>query len=298
LRHALAIFTTLTAAFATTCGSEQPGPPRGSPVLLEVHWVAGGKDTVVYARNGDAAAPGSVPGGVSRIDFVFDRRLDGNRVEDTVNGLPATKANPPITVSWPDSASVMSSPPFSADVLYNSVSAYGGESSYVFVRPATPGLPSGTTVTFHLDRTALANVYGEPMDGPEQIEVSIGPMAILRRVGSTPDALEAFPPSYMFRVDFDNRPAASALLVPFARVTSGGAPLPFALAGDSRSPTSIYVSPGACLTGWPTAAVVDVSFEAGLPDAFGVATPAAQTAGSFLVGGAAADAGLPDASCD
>jgi len=208
LKHAFAV--ALTAAISLTGCGEPPGPPRGSPVLLEVHWTAGPTRVVVYARDSDAAVVTSVPGAASKIDFVFDRRLDGNRIEDTINGRPATKPNPPITVSWPDSANVMSDPPFSADVLYNSVSEYGGATSYVFVRPIVPGFPSGTTVSFHLDRNALTSTYGEPMDGPEQIDVPIGPMTIRRGTTSTTDALETVPPSYMFRVDFDNRPAASA----------------------------------------------------------------------------------------
>ena len=46
---------------------------------------------------------------------------DGERIEDTVNDQPVPKANPPITVSWPDMDTVMSVPPFAADVLYNSL---------------------------------------------------------------------------------------------------------------------------------------------------------------------------------
>jgi hypothetical protein len=74
--------------------------------------------------------------------------------------------------------------------------------------------------------------------------------------------------------------------------------VPFALAGDTRAATSIYVSHAACLTGWPAGAVIEVSFVAGLPDAFRVPTATALHAGSFQVSGSPSDAGIPEAGCD
>ena len=70
---------------------------------------------------------------------MFDRLLDGNRIEDTVtqNGMQTTvpKAMPPITVTWPDAATAMSTPPFADQVLYNSEPFYGPATAYVLLQP-------------------------------------------------------------------------------------------------------------------------------------------------------------------
>src|SRR5262252_5618086 len=93
----------LVAALTAALGCEkQPEAPHGSPLLLQVAWNVDGTPTIVWSRDPDAAVAAQVPPAGSKIDFVFDRRLDGARVEDTVDGGPVPKSNPPITVGWPD----------------------------------------------------------------------------------------------------------------------------------------------------------------------------------------------------
>jgi len=125
---------------------------HGSPVLLEVLWESFGEAVprVVWARDPDAAVAAEAPAGGSKIDFVFDRRLDGARVEDTVDGNPVPKTNPPITVAWPDMATVMSDPPFVADVFYNSVAYYGpGTSTEAFASFSNHAPPvTGSVIQF------------------------------------------------------------------------------------------------------------------------------------------------------
>jgi hypothetical protein len=239
----------------------------------------------------------SIPGDASRIHFVFDRRLDGARIEETVDGGAVSRQPPAITVTWPDSDTVMSAPPFAVDAFYNSAppraAPFGPGTTDVFVRPHAIGLPSATTVSFVLDKTALTSVYGEPLEGPDEVQVAIEPLVVLAAPGSS-GAPSTVPASFMVPVSFNNRPAEPAALLPFTHARAGDVELPIAVAGATGSPTRIYVSPAACLGGWPAGAV-DIRFDVGLPDAFGVPTTVPLVGGSFIVapGTGNSDGGCP-----
>jgi hypothetical protein len=266
-----------------------------------VYWVSPGRHTRIYARDVDAAVATRVPGNASEIDFVFDRRLDGSRIEDTVGNTTVPKQVPPITVTWPGMsdavAPVMSQPPFSHQVFYNSTAVFGGATSYAFLRPSVPGFPSSTAISFTLDRAAFTSAYGEVMDGPDQIGVEVDAMAIAPRGGTSTDAVETFPPSFLFPIRFSSRPASAEKLAPFARARAAGAELPMAVTADTVDKTVVFVSAASCLGGWPMGAVVDVSFAAGAPDAFGVPSAGELPAGSFRVSGSPAP-GPADSGCD
>src|SRR4029077_13968370 len=153
------------------CGSGAQAP-HGSPLLLSAFWIAGGVQIPIYSNDGSLTLPPDVPGGGSEVAFVFDRRLDGSRIEDVVGDTTMPKANPPITLTWPTGPAIPkpTTPPFD-DVFYNSVADFGGVSSYVFLRPRVKGFPSATVVTFTLDSAGLTSLYGEPMNGPMEIDV-------------------------------------------------------------------------------------------------------------------------------
>jgi hypothetical protein len=282
------------------CSSSSPSAPHGSPVLLRVLWERSSGSSVVWSNDDAAHQTPTVAGDATRAHFVFDRRLDGERIEETVDGAPVSRQPPAISVTWPDSDTVMSAPPFAVDAFYNSApprsAPFGPGTSDVFIRPHAIGLPSATTVSFVLDKTALTSVYGEPVDAPDEIAVAIEPLVVLSAVGSS-GARSTVPAGFMLPVSFNNRPADPAALTPFTHAWAGDVELPVAIAGASGSSTRIYVSPAACLGGWPSGPI-DVRFDAGLPDAFGVPTPAPFLAGSFLVAagtgsGTTADGGCP-----
>ncbi len=260
-------------------------------MLVGVFWVTGATHTQVWGGDPDAGA-GPVPPGASQVDFVFDRRLDGARVEDTVGNMTVPKASPPITVGWPEPDSVMSDPPFTADVFYNSVAFYGGQSAYVFLRPRAVGFPSATPVTFTLDPSGLTSAYGEPMVGPTSITVTTDRLGVVPRPSSGPNGLGTFPPTLQLPVQFTARPAFSRVAA-FTRATADGQAVPVKVAADAVDPTIVHVS-SACTGGWPAGTRVDVSFDPGLPDAFGVPTDAPLSAGSFLVSGDADAAAQSD----
>jgi hypothetical protein len=266
------LFAALLAGLGCSKAAEAP---HGSPVLLEVLCEVDGFTQRVWSRDPDAGLPATVSPATSKVDFVFDRRLDGARIEDTVDGKPTPKANPPITVSWPDMAATNSDPPFAVDVFYNSLSTFGAGTSYAFVRPQIAGFPSATAITFLLDPNGLTSVYGEPMDGPPTITVTTSPLTV-----TLPNSTATVPLSYQAALVFSTRASAVSAMMPFLEVSTRGVTLPFRLVADLGDARRAYVVP-ACADGWPTDSRIVVTAEIGLPDGFGRPLAAA-VKGNFM----------------
>jgi hypothetical protein len=290
----------LAAGLTAACSSD--AEPHGSPVLLSVQWISGAGKTQVWTPA--ATAMVQAPAAGQEVDFVFDRLLDGNRIEDVVtqNGVETTvpKATPPITTSWPDAATVMSAPPFSDQVRYNSESFYGPATAYVLLQPAVVGFPSSDTITFSLDQTNLTSAYGDQMIGPSEISVTTGPFSASFGLPSGSDGSASVPTKFALMVIFSNRVASAANVEPFVHVEANGRPLPVVLAADASDPTIVYISPASCLGGWPIGVPIDVTITAGVPDAFGVAM-ASDAHTTFMATGlapAAPDGGCPPAASD
>jgi hypothetical protein len=286
----------LVALAAISCSDNSE--PGGSPVLQSVFWTAGGQQTQAWTMAYGTAASAQ-PAAAQEVDFVFDRLLDGSRIEDlvTVNGVTMSvpKATPPITVDWPDSATVMSTPPFSDRVLYNSEGFFGMGTSYVFMQPTAVGFPSSDTIVFSLDKTNLTSADGSPMTGPDQISVTTTPFSVSFRLPSAAANAPAYVPSdYLLPALFTNRVGDTTTLAPFVSATAGGVALPVALAPDASDPTVVYVSAAACVGSWPTGVPIDVTIAAGAPDAFGVPM-AAEAHAMFQAVGATVAA--PDGGC-
>ena len=265
-------------------------------MLLSVQWIAGGVRTQVWTPTETGTVQALAAG--QEVDFVFDRLLDGNRIEGVVsqNGVETTvpKATPPITTSWPDAATVMSTPPFSDQVRYNSEPFYGPASAYVLLQPALVGFPSSDTITFSLDKTNLTSAYGEQMIGPSQISVATGPFSASFGLPASGDGSASVPPNFALRAIFSNRVASTASVEPFVHVEANGLPVPVVLAANASDATVIYLSPASCLGGWPVGVPIDVTIAAGVPDAFGVAM-ASDAHTTFMASGVAPPA--PDGGC-
>jgi len=285
----------LAAGLTAACSSS--GEPHGSPVLLSVQWISGGGKTQVWTptQTGIVQAPAAG----QRVDFVFDRRLDGSRIEDIVtqNGVETTvpKATPPVTTAWPDAATAMSMPPFSDQVRYNSEPSYGAATSYVLLQPAVVGFPSADTITFSLDKTKLTSAYGEQMIGPSEITVTTAPFSASFRLPAGSDGSATVPPSFPLPAVFSNRVAGAASIEPFVHAQANGLPVPVVLAADASDRTVVYLLPASCLGGWPVGVPIDVTITAGASDAFGVAMTADAHAPTFMASGAAPIA--PDGGC-
>jgi len=286
----LGVLALAAGAAAGGCSGGAQARP-GPPVLLEVLWQSAGARTLIWSLDADAFVAPVVPAAATEIDFVFDRRLDGNRIEDSDGGVPVPKANPPITVDWAGAATAMSDPPLAASVFYNSVGIFGADTSYVLMRPQVVGFPSGTTIRFGLDPAGLTSAGGEPFEGPTEITVATQPLSIV----SLPTGGQTVPTGFLAPVTFSTRidvADGAAAQAPFVHVTAAGASLGFALLAAPGDRMLLYVAPAACDGKWPAGVLVEVTFDAGFPDAFGRPLPAAIT-GSFTTSttGAATDAG-------
>jgi hypothetical protein len=289
-------------AIGLTAACSSHDEPHGSPVLLSVQWRSGAGRTQIWTPTETETV--QVPAAGQEVDFVFDRLLDGTRIEDVVtqNGVETTvpKSTPPITTSWPDAATVMSTPPFSEQVRYNSEPYYGPATSYVLLQPAVVGFPSSETITFSLDQTSLTSAYGEQMIGPSEITVATGPFSASFRLPTGSDGSASVPTKFSLPANFSNRVASPASIEPFVHVAANGRSVPVVLAADASDPTVIYLSPASCLGGWPVGVAIDVTIAAGAPDAFGVAM-AADAHTTFMASGVASagtDGGCPLAVTD
>jgi hypothetical protein len=293
------------ALVAAACSSTTP-QPHGAPVLIGVYWSVGGSRYLAWSPDAtDPALVAPVPPYVSEIDFVFNRRLDGSRIEDqvTVDGvtMSLTKTPPPITVDLPQAGAGAAT---TLEVLYNSLAVYGDMSSYAFARPHPAGLPSRTAVTFHLDRASFTSPYDEPLATPDSLSITTGDFTLQLLAPAGDGGAAAVGIDFQLPASFSNRPADVATLAPFVHARAGGRDLPVALLVDARAPTLLYVAPASCLGAWPGSSTIDVTVDPGLPDAFGVTLAGGVTA-SFTTGAsprpptdtcAGADGGAGDAS--
>lgn len=287
-----ALSVALVVTLALGCGSDEPPPPRGSPVLTDVYWVAGGVSRLVWTRVPNVRFDPAVPAFVTEIDFVFDRRLDGDGIEDrfTQGGVVMTrpKAMPPVTVTWADKAAQPGTPPGELVVSYNSTARFGGDSSYVFARPLPGGVPSDTLVTFGLDLSSLRSEYGEPASAPTTIPVRTSPFSVSIAAPSRPVVT-----GFALPLVFSNRVSGAAVAAPFVKVTAAGALVPSKILPDATDRSRLYVAPADCLGVWPAATVLTVTVGSGLTDTFGRALEQGATA-TFETG---ARSSTPDASC-
>jgi hypothetical protein len=287
---ALALAACLLGA---ACSSTTP-PPHGAPVLTQVYWIAAGTPQLVYSRASDTNLVTSVQAFASEVDFVFDRRLDGDRIEDTITvdgavmTVPKTTM-PAIEAKWPDMEARLGDPPFKLQVAYNSASRFGDQSSYVFARPALPGFPSGETITFTLHTDQLTSAYGEPADALEKIPVKTAPFSVV--INATAASVAA---RFELPLVFSNRLPQPPGASPFIHVTTRGADVPYKLLADASVGSRWYLAPADCLGAWPAGATLDVAVDVGLTDAFGGKLAEAAT-GSFTTSAAAST--TTDASC-
>jgi hypothetical protein len=268
--HARMLAPALLAATAAAACSGGPTAPHGAPSLISVSWVLGsGARAVVWSppASPDPTQVSTVPPFTTEVDFVFDRRLDGNRIEDTVvvDGMTTTRAKavPPITTD----------PATDLEVLYNSSPIFGGVTSYAIVHPMPGGFPSSSTVTFTLDRSSFTSPYDEPLATPDTVQVQTGPFTVDIQAaagGGGGDGGAPLGTDYELPLEFSNRPGDPAAIAPFVHARAGGADVPIALLADPRTQTLYYLTPAACLGAWPIASTIEVTLDAGLPDAFGV----------------------------
>jgi hypothetical protein len=284
---------------AASCSSSSD-PPRGAPVLTRVYLTAAGARYTIWSSPDapDPAQVATVPALGYEVDFVFNRRLDGNRIEDTVNdggvSVEQPKAVPPITVAGFDPQA--ESPAFVLNVLYNSAGIFGDGTSYVLAKPRVPGFPSATALTFQIDRSNITSPYGEPLAMPDTVPITTQPFSVAIGVPSGADGGSGPPVeagNFQVPLHFSNLPAASARLLPFVHARVGGGDLPVSLLVDAVDGSLLRMVPGGDLAAWPAGSTIDVTIDQGLPDAFGIGLAAATNATfATLPGGTPPDGGV------
>jgi hypothetical protein len=266
------VFTLISAAASVAlagCSGSGAAEPHGSPILTKVYWIVGGSSYLAWSKENDTSLTSPVPPGASQINFVFDRRLDGARIEDvtTVNGvrIVTPKDPPPVRATWPDMAATATTAPFSLTSSYDPVPPYGAGTAMVFSRPTTPGFPADSTVTFTLVTTQLTSAYGEPATVPDSIPVKTGPFTVT--VGATSGVVAS---SFQVPLAASNRLSAAPTQSAFVHVTANGVAVPYKLLADATLTSRWFVAPADCLGGgWPVATTFTVTVDAGFPDAFG-----------------------------
>jgi hypothetical protein len=267
----------VAAACALGGACSSPAQPHGSPILTQIYWISGGVQSLAWSLDKDDTLVSPLPPLASEIDFVFDRRLDGAKIEDlvTMNGVTtAVPRDPPaVRVTWPDMGEVMSDPPFHLNVDYNSVPRFGGVSSYVYGRPDIPGFPSGQTLTFELVPTQLTGTSGEPAALPADAPIVKTSVMTAMLVPTTSPVAR----SYQLPLTFSNRLPAAPATSPYVHVTTHGAAVPYKLLSDATLASRWYLAAADCLGGWPTAATFEVTIDPDFADAFGGKLGAAAT---------------------
>jgi hypothetical protein len=306
------LFCALLAACAG-CGSGEV--PHGAPLLQKAYWEVGGRQILFWASDSTiAAAP--VPAGATQFNLVFDRVLDGSRIEDTVTDGGVShqqpKTMPPVTVTWPGmpppDAGVGSGPPFNLDVWYNSVPLIGegSASSYVFSR-GRPTFPSNTLITIHLDKSGLTSHYDEPMVGPESFSVTTEPFALgfgdaAPSSDGSATPLGYRPTNYWLPLDFNNNVPGDVnqLLPQYVQVQREGdsAPLDssaYRLVPDPGDATRVLLQPARNAI-WDSGVRYIVTVAAEFPDVFGSTLGKVSTA-TFIACEPIGDAGAGAPMC-
>ena len=269
--------TWLLAAAWAVVGCSSASGPQTPPALLNVFWISGGQRTQVWTNSQPDGGPAvTAPPAVQQVDFVFDQRLNGSKIQDA--------PTPPIRASWPE---LTADTGFAATVLYNSEPFYGGASSYALLRPAAVGVPSADAITWRwtapsdqrkwpaVHRATEITVTTGPLDGDGERPVRRGRWRILPR--QLHDAGRVF--------ESRRRGPVS----PFIHAATPAGALPVTVVANASDPTIVYVT-AACAGGWPAGVPVTLTVDSGAPDAFGRLL-AAHATGTFTAAAGAADGG-------
>ncbi len=322
-----------SAALAVGVGCGGNSAPHGPPVLLGVFWEVNGDECPVWSPGDDGGMFGAVPPSPTQFNLVFDRVIDGSKIEDTVtiNGVSRQqpKAMPPVSVSWPSPAmNPPSGPAFNLAVWYNSIHLATADvnTSYVYGR-ATPSYPSDASISITIDAMGITSEYNEPMVMLAPIVVQTQPFSVTLSP-APPDPANPHPScklatdtagpgmvgtNYRLPLKFNNVPGGAVTdLAQHLDVRQGGRPLSlgeYQLSADPLDATRIFLQPGTIRI-WDSGSDVTVTVAADVVDVYGSALgtakmvtftacePVASDGGATMCGppmGGAADGGAIDA---
>jgi hypothetical protein len=287
------VLTAAVCALGAGCSSGST-ELHGSPVLQQVFWISGGQQLLAWSFEPDPTLVSPLPPFASELDFVFDRRLDGTKIDNLVteNGVTTTVPKEPgaVRVTWSDMLTAVSNPPFHLVVDYNSVPRFGGVTSYLFARPDIAGFPASHSLSFTFVPDDITSPYDEPAVLPPSIPIITS--AFTSSITSAPAPVAT---SYQFPLTFSNRlPPPPPAAHPHVHVRTAAGDVPYQLVADTSLASRWYVQAASCLGSWPAGASFELTVDAAFSDAFGVelGQPVTATFSTEMTGVAA-----PDASC-
>lgn len=314
----IAMLGVLGAVAAAGCSDSAP---HGPPVLLQVYWETRGAAPVLIwsSTPTDNPLPTTVSPAATQFDLVFDRVIDGSKIEDTktVNGVATQvpKMQPsgggdggattpsPVSVSWPGMADGVAAlaatndkESYDLEVWYNSISlpAAPAGSSYVYGRE-TPSYPSETPLTINIVPDGITSKYNEPMAPIDPLVVTTQPFGVMINPtsGAAPGPgtpLPTYvPTNFWVPLQFNNVPLfidpsrRAAALSQYLQVRQNGVlltPGQYQLQASASDPTLILLQPGSIQI-WDSGGRLDVTLSADLPDVYGTVLGQDTTA-SFL----------------
>lgn len=251
MRRALAAaVASIGVMLASGCHSSS----GGSPVLIGARWKLAERTVDTLDVPDLVLAPDAV-----RLELVFDRRLDGDKIEDGSQEVPQPRADPPVHVTFPGSPGTIP-----LTVVYAS-NATGGPA--IWASPTnSEAFPAGRTLTFTLDRTHITGTDGTPFTGPASVTVTTAPFSVDLLV-PPPSAAR---PSSIIPLSFNNPPAPASVPGHVRVVDGHGATLPVNTYVDNRNRQLWNVEP-TCAGGWPAGGALTVVVDATVSDLYGAA---------------------------
>jgi len=171
-RLAVAVIAAVVAASAG-CGSDSKD--TGPPALVRfLAAVPGEPEEVDLLMPVDAGAP-SVSG-LANFKLVFNKLLDGDKIEAVVDGRVMGKTDV-ASITWPGAPP--GAPVITASTTYDPSGALAINTPGPKVRvAAAPGLPSGAQLVVRLDRSKITSKTGAPFTGPDMQMVATDPFAV------------------------------------------------------------------------------------------------------------------------
>jgi hypothetical protein len=275
-----------------SCGSDEGGTaaPELRQVLIQVP----------NATDVDLLAPpdggvGAVSP-VAQIKLVFSQLLDGDKIEDVLDGGGFRGKTDVATLTWMGAPA--GAPAITAVTTYNPAGAMGVSTPApsVLVQPG-PGLPSGAMVVLKLARDKLTSKKGTPFTGSDTHMIETEPFAATASFM----AGDTLKPMSQINVSFTNVPADGAAAA--ITVTAGGTAIPLEVNADEMDHRVLVVRPKDG-TGWKVGTGYTLAVAATTADLFGVKLPAALSVGFSVAeagaadGGSSPDGGAPDGGVD
>jgi hypothetical protein len=248
----LPIFTMAAGLAMGTSGCRSSS--AGSPVLIGARWKLAERTVETLNVPDLVVAPDAL-----RLELVFDRRLDGDKIEDGSQEVPQPRADPPVHVTF---AGAPGSIPLT--VVYAS-NATGGPA--IWASPSkSEAFPAGKTLTFTLDRTHITSTDGTPFTGPQSLTVTTAPFSVDLLVPPPASAR----PSSLIPISFNNPPAPASVPGHVRVVDGRGVALPVTTYVDNRNRQLWNLEP-ACAGGWPAGAPLNVIVDGSVTDLYGAA---------------------------